>query len=137
MNLLHHSYARGASLRFRPGSLLVIVVVSNEEGDAMTNEIIGIVGTIGLTLLLFVLRHLILPSERANKGRRVTPMTHRENNELKKTTVEDDARLLWTPDIEVESGTARRQSSGPRGQRRKEPGYDQRHDDRTVGGEIR
>jgi hypothetical protein len=108
-----------------------------EEGDAMTNEMIGIVGAIGLTFLLFVLRHFILPSERANKRRRVTPMTHRENHELKKIIVEDDAWLLWAPDIEVESRTARGQSNEPRGQRRKGPGSAERRDDRTIGGEIR
>jgi hypothetical protein len=107
----------------------------------MTNEIIGIVGAIGLTFLLFVLRHFILPSNlpsgRANKRRRATPMTHREKHELNKTTVEDDAWLLRVPDLEVESRPARGQSSEPRGQRRKGPGSDEGRDDRTIGGEIR
>ena len=103
----------------------------------MINEILGIVSAIGLTFLLFGLRHLILPSERANKRRRVTPMMHRERHELNKTTFEDDAWLLWAPDIEVESRTARGQSNGPREQRRKEPRNHERRDDRAIGGEIR
>ena len=103
----------------------------------MTNEIIGIVGAIGLTLLLFVLRHFILPSERANKRRCVTPMTHRENHELDKITVEDDAWLLRAPDLEGEIRVDIGQSHEPRGQRRKGPGSDERRDDRTIGGEIR
>ena len=68
----------------------------------MTNEIIGIVGTIGLTFLLFLLRYFILPSERANRRRQV-PRTTRENRELDNRAIDDDAWLLWTPDFETEA----------------------------------
>jgi hypothetical protein len=103
----------------------------------MTNEVIGIVGVLGLTFLLFGLRYLIMPSERANKRRRATPMTRRENHELNKKTVEDDAWLLWAPGLQTDASVARGQSHEPRGERRKGPRYDERRDDRTIRGEIR
>lgn len=103
----------------------------------MTNEIIGIVGVLGLTLLLFVLRHLILPSERANKQRYVTPMSHREPHELNKTTVNDDAWLLWTPDLETDVRFDRGQSYERRRQQGRALRFDERRDDRINGGEIR
>jgi hypothetical protein len=93
----------------------MIVLVSKEEGDAMTNELIGIVGALVLTFLLFVLRHFILPSERGNKHRHITPMAHRENHELNEKAVEDDAWLLWAPGDEAESSVDRGQSHEPRG----------------------
>ena len=68
----------------------------------MTNEIIGIVGALVLTLLLFVLRRLVLPSERANTRRQV-PRTTRENRELDNRAIDDNAWLLWTPDLETEA----------------------------------
>lgn len=68
----------------------------------MTNEIIGIVGAIVLTFLLFVLRHFILTLGRSKKRRHVTPMARRENRELNKRDVEDDAWLLWAADLETE-----------------------------------
>ena len=119
MNLLHHSYARGASLRFRPGSLLVIVVVSNEEGDAMTNEIIGILGVLGLTFLLFVLRHFILPSKRGIKHSYVAPIapSKRESN---RSPIDDDAWRLWTPNVKDELQLDRGQTNEPPGARTKE-----------------
>ena len=81
----------------------------------MTNEIIGIVGAIVLTFLLFVLRHFILTLGRSKKRRYVTPMTRRENRELNKRDVEDDAWLLWVPDLETEVRADRGQTREARG----------------------
>ena len=115
----------------------MIALVSKEEGDALINEVIGIVGVLGLTSLLFGLRHLILPSERADKRRYITPIADRENHELDKRTVEDDAWLLWAPDPEIDVRLDRSQSHLPRGERRKGHPVDEGREDRTIGGEIR
>ena len=56
----------------------------------MPNEIIGIVAAIGLTFLLFALRHFILPAARGKKRRHVAPEPSRGYFELQKTTVDDD-----------------------------------------------
>lgn len=115
----------------------------------MTNEMVGIAGTIGLTFLLFGLRNIILPSHhpshlplgRANKERRVTPTAHHEDHELNMKTVGDDAWLLWMPDVEIEPRAGRAEGRGegnePRGERRKASTRDERFEDRTLGGEIR
>ena len=65
----------------------------------MTNEFVGIIGAIGLTFLLFVLRHFILPSERGNKHRN-TSKASRENHELNYGALED-ARRCELPDFET------------------------------------
>lgn len=69
----------------------------------MTNEIIGILGVISLTFLLFVLRHFILTSERGNKNRYVGPTAPREYYDLNESAVESDPWLLWTPDVVTEA----------------------------------
>jgi hypothetical protein len=81
----------------------------------MTNEIIGIVGAIVLTFLLFVLRHFILTLGRSKKRRSVAPMARRENRELNKRDVEDDAWLLWVPDLATEFRADRGQTREARG----------------------
>jgi hypothetical protein len=103
----------------------------------LINEVMGIVGAIGLTFLLFGLRHLILPSERAKKRRYITPIADRENHELNKKTVEDDAWLLWAPGLETDVRVDRSQSHLPGGERRKARRHDEGREDRTIGGEIR
>jgi hypothetical protein len=81
----------------------------------MTNEIIGIVGAIVLTFLLFVLRHFILTLGRSKKRRSVAPMARRENRELNKRDVEDDAWLLWAADLATEVRVDRGQTHEARG----------------------
>ena len=103
----------------------------------MANEIIGSVGAIGLTFLLFALRHFVLPAARGKKRRHVAPEPFRGYVELQKTTVEDNGWLPRTPDIEAEVRVERSQRNQPREQRGKVLRYDERRDDRTIGGEIR
>lgn len=68
----------------------------------MTNELIGVVLAIVLTILLFVLRRLALPSERAKNRRHIAPKTSRAISELKAKTDDDAERVLWAPDFETE-----------------------------------
>lgn len=103
----------------------------------MPNEIIGSAGAIGLTFLLFALRHFVLPAERGKRRRHAAPEPSREYTELEKTTVEDNGWLPRTPDVEAEVRVERRQRNQRREQRGKELRYDERRDDRTIGGEIR
>jgi len=81
----------------------------------MTNEIIGVVGVLVLTFLLFVLRHFILTLGRSKKRRSVASMARRENRELNKRDVEDDAWLLWAADHETEVRVDRGQTHQARG----------------------
>ena len=68
----------------------------------MTNEIIGIASVFAVTIFLFVLRRLILPSERRSERRsrhdRAFDPPSRSALELKKGYTEDDA-WLWNPDL--------------------------------------
>jgi hypothetical protein len=103
----------------------------------MPNEIIGIVGAIGLTFLLFAFRHFVLQAERGKKRRHVAPEPSREYTELEETAVEDNAWLPRTPDSEAEVRVEGSQRNQRREQRGKVLRYDERRDDRTIGGEIR
>lgn len=103
----------------------------------MPNEIIGIAAAIGLTLLLFALRHFVLPAERGNKRRHVVPEPSREYDEMEKPMVGDNSWLPRTPDIEAKVRVERSQRNQRREQRGKVLRYDKRRDDRIVGDEIR
>lgn len=104
----------------------------------MANEIIGIASAIGLTSLLFGLRRLILPSERGNKRRYVPTPQHRETNELNTKALEDDdAWLLWMPDVEIETRAGHGQSGESGRKPLLLPRNDERTENRTIGGETR
>ena len=82
----------------------------------MTNESIGITGVIVVTFLLFVLRRLILPSERRRKTAPLTHLARRSDEQFKRRAIEDDAWLLWSPDFE--SQVDRGEIGEPRAERK-------------------
>ena len=65
----------------------------------MTNEIIGIVMALAITLILFVLRNLILPSKRAHKPRTVR-IAHHDTMELNREDALKNVRPLRPADFE-------------------------------------
>lgn len=76
----------------------------------MTNEFVGIIGAIGLTFLLFVLRHFILPSERGNKRGHVSQKASRDNHGLSNKPVDDGVGLTRN---RLRGGDSRRSWSKP------------------------
>ena len=69
----------------------------------MPNELIGVGFAIVLTIFLFVLRRLVLPSERANTRRHVANESSPIIPQLKVDTDDDADRVLWTPDFETKA----------------------------------
>jgi hypothetical protein len=71
----------------------------------MGNEIIGFGGSFALTFFLLLLRHLYLSLGRSNKSRYVAPTALSATRELNKKAAGDDARFLWTADLDGQGGS--------------------------------
>lgn len=84
----------------------------------MKNEAIGILAVLALTFLLFVLRHLILPSQRSTKRHSVAPIAPCKKHDAT-NPIGDDAWLLLKPNVEDERQIDRGQSNEPYRPRRK------------------
>ena len=74
----------------------------------MSNEIIGIAGCFGFTVLLFLLRYIYLSIGRSGTNRRFTHTKLTGDRELTGKTAGDDSWLLWTPDQKPEAGSPKR-----------------------------
>ena len=74
----------------------------------MSNEIIGIAGSFGFTIFLFLLRLIYLSIGRSDKSRRVTYTSLTGNKELTGKAAGDDSWLLWTPDPDPRTGSPKR-----------------------------
>lgn len=64
----------------------------------MTVETVGTVGAIVVTVLLFILRHFVLPSERSTKTDRVAPTGSREPHEFNGAPRSDAGRFPRAPE---------------------------------------
>lgn len=73
----------------------------------MTNEMIGIAGVFALTLFLFVLRHCFHSFGRPNRSRYVNPTTPRRDHESNTRSADDDAWLLWSPELGERAGPSK------------------------------
>ena len=64
----------------------------------MSNELLGIVLVLGLTFILFVLRHFCLRIGGSDESRQVNATEARKNHEFSSPATADDEWLLWTDD---------------------------------------
>ncbi len=70
----------------------------------MSNQMIGIAGVFLLTLVLFVLLHWFLSLGRSKGGRYVKPMNLHRDRESPPKLADDNAWLLWSPDVDTRAG---------------------------------
>ena len=73
----------------------------------MNNQMIGIAGVFAVTLFLLVLRHCFLSLGRARRSRHVNPTAPRRDHEPNLKSADDDAWLLWSPELDERAGPSK------------------------------